>query len=371
MMNIEKYTNPINNVNNELVDQNSQSRIIFSEIYNDIKQLKKDFKERMNKYNENTEKNINLFKDILNMCENNNIRNSVDNIFYRNGQNKLKIDKNYLDSEIYMYKNQIEKNIDNDIKNYGKEKNEQDYEKKLKNEPILMENDYNLRVKGNERSKYGLIHLRNLYNKIEKMPNINIKSQELGQESVIEFSPSDTIKSNLFTYSNNSKNNIFPALRGLKEKYTTIQNSENEEKDKNINKSKTKNKKKKKKRKEAYVKTLGIVEEEYEGHKDMKKERKETIIEFKDKNHIKSNKTLINSQSKDKDREINKDNNNNKSKKEKSEKSEKVLKNSDSKSKTYSKIISSKSKNINKENENFIINEEKEENLEDEENEED
>lgn len=349
MMNIEKYTNPINNVNNELVDQNSQSRIIFSEIYNDIKQLKKDFKERMNKYNENTEKNINLFKDILNMCENNNIRNSVDNIFYRNGQNKLKIDKNYLDSEIYMYKNQIEKNIDNDIKNYGKEKNEQDYEKKLKNEPILMENDYNLRVKGNERSKYGLIHLRNLYNQIEKMPNINIKSQELGQESVIEFSPSDTVKSNLFTYSNNSKNNIFPALRGLKEKYTTISNSENEGNEANMDKNKTVKKKKKKKRKEAYVKTLGVVEEEYEGHKDISKERKETIIEFKDENDLKSNKTLVNSQNKDKIKKIN----NNKIKTEKNEKkSENEFKISQSKIKTDSKIKNSISKNKSKDSDN-------------------
>ena len=69
MMNVEKYTNPINNINNELLDQNSQSRMIFNDIYNDIKQLKKDFKERINKYNENSEYNINLFKDILNMCE--------------------------------------------------------------------------------------------------------------------------------------------------------------------------------------------------------------------------------------------------------------------------------------------------------------
>ena len=73
-----------------------------------------------------------------------------------------------------------------------------------------------------------------------------------------------------------------------------------------VDRSKDKNKKrkKKKKRKNAFVKDLGIVDEEYEGHKDPKnqrKERQETIIEFKQDNEIKSNGTLMNSENKNKE----------------------------------------------------------------------
>ena len=303
MMNIEKYSIPVDNTSNELLDQGRQAGIIFNDMFHDIKKLKMDVKERIEKINEERINNINKFKDILFLSDNNNIRNSVDNIFFRTGQRKLKCDKNYLDSELNLFKNQIEKNVDDGIENFEKEKEAQNYEIKIKNEPTYMENDYFLRIKGNERSKYGLINVRNLYNKIDKMPSINIKSMELGNESIREFSPADTIKSNLFTFSNNSENNIFPALRGLREKISTVKSSESDKKDMDIDKDRTKKKKKKKKRKNAYVKDLGVIDEEYEGHKDHRKERKETIIDFKKPydNEIKSNKTLVNSDSKKKE----------------------------------------------------------------------
>ena len=309
MMNIEKYSVPKDNASNELLYQNKEAGEIFNEIYNDIKHLKKDFNQRLSQYNEKTKNNINMIKDILNLCDNNNMKRSVDNIFYRNGQKKLKIDKNYLDSEVNNYKEQIENSLDKGINNFLKEEMAQDFDIKLKNEPIYMESDFNLRIKGNERSKYGLIYARILNNKIEKMPDIKIKAANLGDESVKEFSSSDSIKSDLFTFSNNSKNNLFPALHGLKEKISTTKNSETEIK--NIVKS-TK-KKKKKKRKQAFIKDLEIVEENYEGHKDNKKGRKETMLYFRNDNEIKKNKINdINLDNKNAEDSLNTDYNNSK-----------------------------------------------------------
>lgn len=307
MMNMEKYSIPKENVCNELVYQNKEPGSIFNELYNDIKHLKKDFNQRISQYNEKTENNINKFKDILNLYGNYNIKRSVENIFYRKGKKKLKIDKNYLDSEVKYYKDVIENSVDKGIDNFLKEKMAQEYNTKLNNEPIFMESDFNLRIKGNERSKYGLIYSRILNNKIEKMPDIKIKATNLGDESIKEFSSSDSIKSDLFTFSNNSKNNIFPALHGLKEKISTIKSSETEEEiNTNIIKT-TKKKKKKKKRKQAYVKDLETVEEDYEGHKDNKKGRRETILYFRNDKEINNKIKDLNLDNKEDEGQINKE----------------------------------------------------------------
>ena len=318
LMNVEKYSRPINNINSELQDQHRQMGDIFTEFNQDLKDYRKEFNEKIAKLNERTENNINTFKEILMMCENKNIKNSAENIFLRNGKTKLKLDKNYLDSEAILFKNEIDNNLNNVFDDYMKQRLVQDFEKKIEKEPLFMENDYNYRIKENKRSKYGLINITNLYNKIDKLDDIEIKPTNLEVKS-LNFSDSNTIKSNIFTFSNNSKNNIFPALKGLREKYTTGINSINSEKseksekiieniikEENNKKIKSSKKKNKKKTKNVYVKDLGIVPEDYEGHKDNKKGRKETILQFRNDNGLKnSNKTLINSNSLDKNKENN------------------------------------------------------------------
>ena len=349
MMNIEKYTSPIYNVDNELLEQRKETGLIFNQMFLDIKGLKNDFKQKMSKYNEKFENNMNNFKEILMMSDNNNIRRSVDNILFRNGEKKLKNDKNYLDSEINIYKKEIDKNIDIALDNYGKQKLTEDYNLKLINEPKYMENDYNLRIKENERSKYGLINIRNLYNKIEKMPDVKIEP-----DIIKDFSSNNTIKSDLFTFSNNSKNNIFPALRGLNEKNTTMANSEKQfhEKEKTNHENENKKIKKKRKYKNVVVKDLGFVGEDYQGHRDSKKERKETIFEVHSENGINSGEGLTNNNSEMKNSKS--DNRENKI-----IKSENIKKSSNNKFENKNESKSSKSQNKNNKGENNNCNKNK------------
>ena len=315
LTNMEKYSVPPDSAQNELLAQSKQAGISFNDLYYDIKELKKDFNEKLSKLNEITENNISDIKEILMMCENENLRNAIDNVFNNKGK-RIK-NKNYLDSEVKQFKKQIEKTIDEVIDNYGKNKILEAYNLKLQNEPVYMENDFNYRIKGNERSKFGKIHFNNLYNQIQKRPNVGIKSNLLDAESAKSFSSANTINSNIFTFSNNSLSNFFPALKDLNEKNTCIISEKEEEnvditdkkdkKDKKEKKRKKKdvkdvkdekdeNKKKKKKiQRDAFVVDLGMCEEEYDGHRDEKKrERKETIFEIKDESKIESDsKTII------------------------------------------------------------------------------
>lgn len=378
MMNVEKYSKPIDNTNYELADQHRHVGDICNGFIQDIKDYKKEFQEKISKLNEKTENNINTFKEILMMSDNKNIKNSLENVFLRNGKNKLKIDKNYLDSESIQFKNDVDINLQNAFDDYLKQRITQDYEKRLQNEPKYMENDYNYRIKQNERSRYGLANIRNLYNKIDKLQDIEIKPTNLEEESV-SFSPSNSVKSDMFTFSNNSKSNIFPALRGLKEKYTTGVLSEKSEKkiDKIVEEDgdkKIKTKKKKKKAKDVYVKDLGTVPEEYEEYKDnkgSKRGRKETILNFRNDNELKmSKKTLVNLNSSDK-KEKNKENNqqNNKS----INKSDNQIGNKNSEFKNSSENESrnkkdSKNKSNKSQKSNEMINIIKEENEEDDNN---
>ena len=378
MMNVEKYSKPIDNTNYELADQHRHVGDICNGFIQDIKDYKKEFQEKISRLNEKTENNINTFKEILMMSDNKNIKNSLENVFLRNGKNKLKIDKNYLDSESIQFKNDVDINLQNAFDDYLKQRITQDYEKRLQNEPKYMENDYNYRIKQNERSRYGLANIRNLYNKIDKLQDIEIKPTNLEEESV-SFSPSNSVKSDMFTFSNNSKSNIFPALRGLKEKYTTGVLSEKSEKkiDKIVEEDgdkKIKTKKKKKKAKDVYVKDLGTVPEEYEEYKDnkgSKRGRKETILNFRNDNELKmSKKTLVNLNSSDK-KEKNKENNqqNNKS----INKSDNQIGNKNSEFKNSSENESrnkkdSKNKSNKSQKSNEMINIIKEENEEDDNN---
>ena len=300
---MDKYSVPKDSAKNELVEQSKQAGSVFNELYYGIKELKNDFKEKISKLNETTENNINDIKEILMLCENQNLKNAIEHIF-DNRSRKPRKEKYYLDYEMKDFKAQIEKTIDEALDKYYKRKVQEAYDLNLKNEPIYNEKDYNLRIKENERSKYGLIHITNLYNQIQRMPEVRIKSNLLDAESAYSFSSSDTIKSNIFTFSNNSKNNFFPALRGLKEVNTCVI-SENEQKidkkekkEKKNEKNEQKNKKKKVQR-DAFVTNLGNVEEEYDGHlDDKKKERKETIFEIKNESQIESDsKTIIYSDS--------------------------------------------------------------------------
>lgn len=343
---MDKYSVPKDSAKNELVEQSKQAGSAFYELYYGIKELKNDFKEKISKLNETAENNINDIREILMLCENQNLKNAIEHIFDNRGRKPRK-EKYYLDYEIKGFKDQIEKTIDEALDNYYKRKVKETYDLNLKKEPIYNEKDYNLRIKDNERSKFGLIHVTNLYNRIQRNPEVRIKSNLLDAESAYSFSSSDTIKSNIFTFSNNSINNFFPALRGLKEVNTCVI-SENEEKnDKNEKKSEKNGQKNKKKKvqRDAYVTNLGNVEEEYDGHLDeKKKERKETIFEIKNESQIESDsKTIIYSDSFNDD-ELNKgkktksnktktEKNKSKNEEKAKEEKEKEIKNNKSKSK--------------------------------------
>ncbi len=229
------------------------------------KNLKKDIKEKISNLHENNENNMNVIKDILMMCENNNIKRSIENNIYRNGNKKLKIDKNYLDPEINEFKNQIEETIDTALDNYGKKKATEDYDLKLQNEPLYMENDYNYRIKNNERSKYGSINVTNLYNRIEKITDVTINPTNFNKVDNRHHvnkipSPSDSKNYELFTFYNNKEDNIFPALEDLNENISKDDKSENKNINdiNNINNIKNKKNKKHKHRK-VIVKDLGKV----------------------------------------------------------------------------------------------------------------
>ena len=151
-----------------------------------------------------------------------------------------------------------------------------------------MVNEYDLNIRLNERAKYANKLANNICNEIENRDNIYIKSTKKDNGFLSNLSSINSKNENNNSKKINNKedeskkNNAFPALEGIDE---LIKKNEKED---ISQKSKIKVKKKRKK-KNVIVKDLGIVEDDYILHKDIKNnkinERKETIIEKIEQNN--------------------------------------------------------------------------------------
>lgn len=352
LMNIERQAKPIDNVNDELIEQSKQVGINFNQLYHNIKDLKYDLIKRMSNLNNKYEETFGIFQNILMMSENANMKRALENALNRIGEKKLPIEKEYLDPDL-VFKNQMERAIDLKIVKYDRMKKKKNYYKKLKNEPKLMEKDFDYRIKNNERSKFGKINVVNLYNKMEKLedvqisPNNNLDNQNKIDEvkDVINISGTKN-KSYLTIYKNDKSEKSEKIDKGDKGIGLPPQQDLNKIMNDNQNIMNIENqnkKKKKKKHKRVIITDLGRVRYDYLRHKDLKHGRKETIIELgedlndnkkkdsKGDNKDNDNEKKESKESKEEEKKSNKDENEDKSKdEEKEDKSSEKSKNNSS-----------------------------------------
>lgn len=265
--NMDKYSIPIDNVTKELVNQSKKPPYYFDELYNEIVNLKEDFGQKIKRYYNENKNDMNILNEVL---------------------EDLRIKKNFMEIEADIYKPHIDKIIEDEIKKYKKKRIEEDFNYRLNNENNNMVNEYDLNIRLNERAKYANKLANNICNEIENRDNIYIKSTKKDNGFLSNLSSINSKNENNNSKKINNKedeskkNNAFPALEGIDE---LIKKNEKED---ISQKSKIKVKKKRKK-KNVIVKDLGIVEDDYILHKDIKNnklnERKETIIEKIEQNN--------------------------------------------------------------------------------------
>ena len=265
--NMDKYSIPIDNVTKELVNQSKKPPYYFDELYNEIVNLKEDFGQKIKRYYNENKNDMNILNEVL---------------------EDLRIKKNFMEIEADIYKPHIDKIIEDEIQKYKKKRIEEDFNYRLNNENNNMVNEYDLNIRLNERAKYANKLANNICNEIENRDNIYIKSTKKDNGFLSNLSSINSKNENNNSKKINNKedeskkNNAFPALEGIDE---LIKKNEKED----IS-QKSKNKvKKKRKKKNVIVKDLGIVEDDYILHKDIKNnklnERKETIIEKIEQNN--------------------------------------------------------------------------------------
>jgi len=265
--NMDKYSIPIDNVTKELVNQSKKPPYYFDELYNEIVNLKEDFGQKIKRYYNENKNVMNILNEVL---------------------EDLRIKKNFMEIEADIYKPHIDKIIEDEIQKYKKKRIEEDFNYRLNNENNNMVNEYDLNIRLNERAKYANKLANNICNEIENRDNIYIKSTKKDNGFLSNLSSINSKNENNNSKKINNKedeskkNNAFPALEGIDE---LIKKNEKED---ISQKSKIKVKKKRKK-KNVIVKDLGIVEDDYILHKDIKNnklnERKETIIEKIEQNN--------------------------------------------------------------------------------------
>jgi hypothetical protein len=265
--NMDKYSIPIDNVTKELVNQSKKPPYYFDELYNEIVNLKEDFGQKIKRYYNENKNDMNILNEVL---------------------EDLRIKKNFMEIEADIYKPHIDKIIEDEIQKYKKKRIEEDFNYRLNNENNNMVNEYDLNIRLNERAKYANKLANNICNEIENRDNIYIKSTKKDNGFLSNLSSINSKNENNNSKKINNKedeskkNNAFPALEGIDE---LIKKNEKED---ISQKSKIKVKKKRKK-KNVIVKDLGIVEDDYILHKDIKNnklnERKETIIEKIEQNN--------------------------------------------------------------------------------------
>ena len=267
---IDKYSMPIDNVNKELLKESKLGPQAFDDLYADIINLKTDFKKKLEDYNNQNIKNMNILNEVL---------------------YEMKIKKDYLELEADLYKPKINKIIEDAIDNYTKRRIENEFNNNLLNEKEQMENDFNIGIKLTERARKANKLANNLINEVENVNNIYIKPSDTQKDMIDISSPKKTsyidienIKSQNSADEEENEKEIFPALKGLKESPSI-----NDESNKNeIKKRRTKRK--------VEVKDLGEIGDDdflYKDNKRLRKERKETIRENINKNILDLNRENI------------------------------------------------------------------------------
>ena len=251
---LDKYSMPIDNVNKELIEQSKTAPKAFQELYDDIENLKSNFEEKLEKYNEQNKKNISILNEVL---------------------YELKVRKNYMELEADIYRPQINKIIEDSIDKYTKRRIENEFKNNLINEKGIMENDFNTRIKLTERGRQANKLANNLINEVENIDNIyikptkfddiiskNLSKQETNNNISSEQQKESNIQSNNSKTTENNENDIFPALQGLNNDISGSKKESNINISSENNKSKKSKIKKKKIKRKVEVKDLGSIGED-------------------------------------------------------------------------------------------------------------
>ena len=284
---IDKYSVPIDNVNKELENGNKKAPQAFDILYEDILQLKYDFNNKLENYNNQNIKNMNILNEVL---------------------YEMKIKKDYLELEADLYKPKINKIVEDAINNYSKRRIENEFNNNLLTEKEKMENDFNIGIKLTERARKANKLANNLVNEVENVNNIHIKPRQIQKDMISIISPEKSSyidiaqikRENLDEKEEEEEKEIFPALKGLKD-FSSINKESNTNKfsnnNDNINKESNKSKiRKRRKKRKVEIKDLGEIGDDdflYKDNKYLKNERKETIRENIDKNVLDLNREII------------------------------------------------------------------------------
>ena len=165
---IDKYSVPIDNVNKELENGNKKAPQAFDILYEDILQLKYDFNNKLENYNNQNIKNMNILNEVL---------------------YEMKIKKDYLELEADLYKPKINKIVEDAINNYSKRRIENEFNNNLLTEKEKMENDFNIGIKLTERARKANKLANNLVNEVENVNNIHIKPRQIQKDMISIISP--------------------------------------------------------------------------------------------------------------------------------------------------------------------------------------
>ena len=284
---IDKYSVPIDNVNKELENGNKKAPQAFDILYEDILQLKYDFNNKLENYNNQNIKNMNILNEVL---------------------YEMKIKKDYLELEADLYKPKINQIVEDAINNYSKRRIENEFNNNLLTEKEKMENDFNIGIKLTERARKANKLANNLVNEVENVNNIHIKPRQIQKDMISIISPEKSSyidiaqikRENLDEKEEEEEKEIFPALKGLKD-FSSINKESNTNKfsnnNENINKESNKSKiRKRRKKRKVEIKDLGEIGDDdylYKDNKYLKNERKETIRENIDKNVLDLNREII------------------------------------------------------------------------------
>ena len=284
---IDKYSVPIDNVNKELENGNKKAPQAFDILYEDILQLKYDFNNKLENYNNQNIKNMNILNEVL---------------------YEMKIKKDYLELEADLYKPKINQIVEDAINNYSKRRIENEFNNNLLTEKEKMENDFNICIKLTERARKANKLANNLVNEVENVNNIHIKPRQIQKDMISIISPEKSSyidiaqikRENLDEKEEEEEKEIFPALKGLKD-FSSINKESNTNKfsnnNENINKESNKSKiRKRRKKRKVEIKDLGEIGDDdylYKDNKYLKNERKETIRENIDKNVLDLNREII------------------------------------------------------------------------------
>ena len=284
---IDKYSVPIDNVNKELENGNKKAPQAFDILYEDILQLKYDFNNKLENYNNQNIKNMNILNEVL---------------------YEMKVKKDYLELEADLYKPKINKIVEDAINNYSKRRIENEFNNNLLTEKEKMENDFNIGIKLTERARKANKLANNLVNEVENVNNIHIKPRQIQKDMISIISPEKSSyidiaqikRENLDEKEEEEEKEIFPALKGLKD-FSSINKESNINKfsnnNENINKESNKSKiRKRRKKKKVEIKDLGEIGDDdflYKDNKYLKNERKETIRENIEKNVLDLNREII------------------------------------------------------------------------------